>query len=105
METRLARFLLKYPHSSTGVSPSELLMGRRLRTQLDLVYPDTSQVVQRSQDRQRHTTAGLDQSTLRKATPFTLVTTDRDPRGSQVWWWNRNGLYSLEESSGGTKSS
>lgn len=56
VDTRLARFLLKYrvtPHSSTGVSPAELLMGRRLRTQLDLLHPSTSQVVQRSQDRQK----------------------------------------------------
>ena len=56
VETRLARFLLKHwvtPHSSTGMSLSELMMGRRLRTQLDLLHPDTGREVQRSQDRQK----------------------------------------------------
>ena len=47
VDTRLARFLLKYqvtPHSTTGVSPAELMMGRKLRTQLDLLHPNTSRV-------------------------------------------------------------
>ena len=42
LETRLAQFLFKYrttPHSTTGVSPAELLMGRKLRSHLDLVQP------------------------------------------------------------------
>ena len=42
LSTRLARFLLRYritSHSSTGTSPAELIMGRRLRTQLDLLRP------------------------------------------------------------------
>ena len=45
MEVRLSKFLFKYrvtPHTSTGISPAELLMGRRLRTHLDLLYPDIS---------------------------------------------------------------
>ena len=71
VETRLARFLLQYrvtPHSSTGTSPSELMMGRKLRTQLDLLRPSTSNIVHQSQERQkkahdrsarpRHFTAG-----------------------------------------------
>ena len=40
METRLARYLLTYrvtPHSTTGVARSELLMNRKLSTQLDAV--------------------------------------------------------------------
>ena len=43
LETRLARLLFKYrltPLSVTGVSPAELLMGRPLRSQLDLLHPD-----------------------------------------------------------------
>ncbi|PIK55838.1 hypothetical protein BSL78_07267 [Apostichopus japonicus] len=43
LEDRVARFLFKYritPHSVTGVSPSELLMGRKLRSRFDLVHPD-----------------------------------------------------------------
>ena len=56
LETRLARFLFKYrltPHSSTGVSPAELIFGRRPRSQLDLLHPDMSKTVRRSQDRQK----------------------------------------------------
>lgn len=40
---KLHEFLLVYrstPHSITGQPPSELLMGRRIRTRLDLVRPD-----------------------------------------------------------------
>ena len=43
LNTRVSIFLLSYrttPHSSTGSTPSELLMRRRLRTQLDLLRPN-----------------------------------------------------------------
>lgn len=56
LSTRLSRFLFKYriiPHSSTGVSPAELMYGRKLRTQLDYLHPDLSRQVQQSQDRQK----------------------------------------------------
>ena len=39
---RIARFLFAYsttPHTTTGVAPAELLMGRKLKTRLDLVRP------------------------------------------------------------------
>ena len=39
---KLARFLLSYrttPHSATGCPPAEILMGRRLRTRLELLRP------------------------------------------------------------------
>lgn len=45
MELRLSRFLSKYrvlPQTTTGFSPAELLMGRRLRTHLDLLHPDSA---------------------------------------------------------------
>jgi transposase InsO family protein len=45
METRISKFLFKYritPQTSTELSPAELLMGRRLRTHLDLLHTDTS---------------------------------------------------------------
>ena len=38
IQDRLSRFLFQYrttPHSTTGVPPAELLMGRRLRTRFD----------------------------------------------------------------------
>ena len=46
MELRLSKFLFRYrvtPQTTTGLSPAQLLMGRRLRTHLDLLHPDTSQ--------------------------------------------------------------
>ena len=55
LETRICRFLLSYrltPHSSTGQSPAEMLMSRRPRSLLDLVFPQTRQHVRRSQERQ-----------------------------------------------------
>ena len=44
IKVQLSKFLFKYritPQTTTGVSPAQLLMGRRLRTHLDLLHPDT----------------------------------------------------------------
>ena len=43
MKHRLANFLFKYratPHSTTGVTPAELMVKRRLRTKLSLIKPN-----------------------------------------------------------------
>ena len=56
LETRLPRFLLKYrvtPQATTGIAPTELLMGRRIRTHLDLLYPTTRQRVREHQMQQK----------------------------------------------------
>ena len=56
LSTRLSRFLMWYritPHSTTGSSPSELMWGRRLRSQLDLLLPDAERRSQEAQDRQK----------------------------------------------------
>ena len=53
---RLENFLLTYrttPHTTTGTPPCELLMGRGLRTRWDMLKPDVSQNVHRSQERQK----------------------------------------------------
>ena len=53
---QLACFLLTYrttPHSTTGVPPSELLMGRHLRTRWDLLKPDIRKSVQENQEKQK----------------------------------------------------
>ena len=53
---RLAKVLLTYhisPQSTTGVSPSELLVGRRLRTRLDLLKPNTEATVEEKQLKQK----------------------------------------------------
>lgn len=59
LSTRVARFLFKYritPQSSTGISPAELLYGRRLWSQLDQLHPDLGRKVQQSQERQKQNT-------------------------------------------------
>ena len=56
LEERVARFLLTYrttPHSTTGVAPCELLMGRKLRTLLDRVRPDLRGKVEQQQALQK----------------------------------------------------
>ena len=45
MNTRLEKVLFTYrltPHSTTAISPAELLLGRRPRTCLDLLHPNTA---------------------------------------------------------------
>ena len=52
VETRVSRFLARYritPQTSTGVSPAELLLGRKPRSRLDLVYPEIGNKVRQSQ--------------------------------------------------------
>ena len=55
---KLAKFLFKYQitlHSSTGVTPAELLMGRCLRPRLDLLKPA---IVEQNQLKQKLTHDG-----------------------------------------------
>ena len=57
----LARFLLGYrttPHTATSCTPAEILMGRRIRTRLDLLHPNLSA-------RMAEKTGNADQSTPR----------------------------------------
>ena len=52
VEDRTARFLLQYratPHTTTGMSPAELMFGRRLRTRLDAIKPDLRLTVESRQ--------------------------------------------------------
>ena len=59
IQLTLDRFLFNYrltPHSTTGVSPAELMFGRRLRSRLDLLWPtDTvsARVAERQQAQRR----------------------------------------------------
>lgn len=62
VETRLVSFLFHYqttPHTTTGVSPAELLMGRCLRRHLDLLRPDIGNSVLSNQARRRSTMIGI----------------------------------------------
>ena len=56
VNTRVSRFLFQYritPHSTTGISPAELLLGRRPRSHLDLMLPDISSQVHQKQQTQK----------------------------------------------------
>ena len=56
VETRVSEFLARYritPQTSTGVSPAELLLGRKPRSRLDLVYPEIGRKVRQSQASQK----------------------------------------------------
>ena len=64
LETRISRFLFKYritPLSTTGLTPAEMLMGRK-RSRLDLLHPDIRNRVQNEQMRQKeiHDQHGVD---------------------------------------------
>nr|XP_050042740.1 uncharacterized protein K02A2.6-like [Dermacentor andersoni] len=53
IDTRLARFLMTQhilPHATTGKSPAELLMGRKLSTVLERLHPDLQSSVQQKQE-------------------------------------------------------
>ena len=56
IEEKLAKFLFKYhitPHSTTGVSPSKLLMGRCLKCRLDKLFSIISHHIEGKQSKQR----------------------------------------------------
>ena len=49
LEQRLSRLLFMYrltPHSTTGRSPAELMLGRQPRSRLDLLKPNITQKVE-----------------------------------------------------------
>ena len=52
--TKVHRFLFQYritPHTTTGRTPAELLMNRKLKSRLDLVRPDVSRTVRSKQEK------------------------------------------------------
>ena len=56
MSYRLAKILFGYrvsPQTTTGMSPAELLLGRRTRTRLDLLRPHAAERVEEKQQRQK----------------------------------------------------
>ena len=58
IQTTIDRFLFNYrltPHCTTGVTPSELLLGRKMRSRLDLLSPvdQVSQRVSQKQQKQK----------------------------------------------------
>ena len=64
LREKVCRFLTKYrsiPHSTTGVSPAELIFGRKIRTHLDLLHPTLHDKVQKQQLSQK---SNFDKSTM-----------------------------------------
>ena len=58
VQTKLSRFLLSYrttPRSTTGVPPAELLMKRKLHTQLNRMLPSVADRVRSKQSQQKAT--------------------------------------------------
>ena len=56
LNDRISRLLFQYcitPHSTTGISPSELLIGRRLRSRLDFLKPNMEERVVVKQQKQK----------------------------------------------------
>ena len=56
LSDKVAHVLFAYrntPQTTTGVSPAELLMGHKLRSQLDLLRPDLSKRVELKQQQQQ----------------------------------------------------
>ena len=56
LQQKLSTFLLKYrtmPHSLTNETPAKLLLGRNIRTRLDLIKPDLSAKVSSGQDKMK----------------------------------------------------
>ena len=54
IQTRLAKVLFSYrvtPQATTGVTPTELLLGRRVRTKLDMLKPKCSERVEKKQEK------------------------------------------------------
>ena len=76
VQTKLSRFLLSYrtsPHSTTGVLPTELLMKRRLHTQLNQRVPS---IVNRVRNKQSQQKAGVLNDQIFKKALFRFRTTN-----------------------------
>ena len=91
MKEKLAKFLIAYrntPHSTTGASLAELLLGRPLRTRLDLVKPNlNSKMV--NQQHQQSIRAANERGRQRRQLEVGDSVTSRDYRGDLKW---RSGL-------------
>lgn len=56
MEERIAKILMTdriTPHSTTGVAPAELILGRQLISRLDLLRPNLAERVEQKQLKQK----------------------------------------------------
>ena len=70
------------PHSTTGISPSELLLGRKPRSRLDLLKPNTAQ---RVEDKQLHQKAAHDVSARHRKFELGDLVYDLNFQGGEKW--------------------
>ena len=57
LEERLAKLLFNYwttPHTTTGLTPGELMFGQHLSTRFDRIFPSVRDRVKESQERQKY---------------------------------------------------
>ena len=98
--TLLDKFLFKYrvtPHTTTGVSPAELLFKRKLRCRLDLLHPDEmiGSRVNRSQEFQKkHYTGSPRHVDLEPQTPVLVRNYARGPKWSPAVVQQKHGPLS-----------
>ena len=84
MKNRLARVLFPHcliPQTTTGVSPSELLLGRHPRSRLDLLNPHTAERVEKKQLQQKE-----QHDARSKRDSSTLESEELSSRRSMVTW-------------------
>ena len=101
MNTRLAKVLFSYritPQGTTGVSPAELLLGRRPHTRLDLLHPNTAGRVEERQQQQKQ----QHDSRMRLKGEIVRVQGERDSSGKELWQWLS---MATREDHGGIRSS
>lgn len=56
LETEVSRYLFNYritPHTTTGLSPAQMLMSQKLRSAFDLLIPDVKSKVLHKQQKQK----------------------------------------------------
>ncbi|XP_064465215.1 uncharacterized protein K02A2.6-like [Ornithodoros turicata] len=125
LEARLNSFLLAYrntPQASTQQSPAALLLGRPLRTRLDLLRPDSEAIVRyhqfkgsqrrRMKDRQfavganvlvknfREGPKWLMARVLSRSGPVSYLLQVNSPRGPQLWKRHIDHIHARSTASG-----
>ena len=91
VKEKLAKFLIAYrntPHSTTAESPAQLLLGRPLRTRLDLVKPNLNRKMV-NQQHQQSIKAANEKGRQRRQLEVGDSVMSRDYRGDLKW---RSGL-------------
>ena len=95
MSDYLASFLLIYRitgHPTTGYTPSELLMRRKLRTRLDLLYPNVGQYAQMQQEKQKevHDKSAKERPEFNTGSAvYARDFSKKAQNGKQVLLWNK----------------